>query len=129
MVATVLKLSKENKSVSKMSPKLLWLGLKYKYTADLLGIGGCNRYTSVLVRKVCICIRVWYPSGKQKDFDQVMLFMLMRMMQLCRKRQACDKCSKLYVLFNAPNNATRRLERVLTGDKNLLSNLAVAESK
>ena len=52
----------------------------------------------------------------------------MRMMQLPRKRQAYDKCSKLYIWFNTPNNSTRRLERGLTGEKNLSSKSAT-ESK
>ena len=41
----------------------------------VFGSGGCNGCISVLITRVCICIPVWYPSRKQKDFDQVMLFM------------------------------------------------------
>ena len=83
MLTTVLRLSHENKcgSIREMSPKLLLLGLRYEYSGNVFGTGGCN---ACLVTKVFISIRVWYPRRKQKDFDQTMLFMLMRMMQLHR---------------------------------------------
>ena len=54
--------------------------------------------------------------------------MMMRMMQLRRKRQAYHKCSKLYVLFDTPIREPMQLnslEPSLTGDKILSSKSAI----